>query len=405
MKFNYLKLGLLAGAIVATAGCQDEDEMNPQAQTITLDCANITEETTLIDLGTGVDYIVPCMIRVDAGLIIEPGVTIEFAQDAGLVISDYDTREGYLVAEGTADNPVTFTGRLKQAGAWEGIDIESTDLRNSVNHCVIEYAGGQNAERGAVRVMEGDLLQLSNCTLRNNSSYGLFTKKDCNLSGYSLNTFVDNGNYPVHLAANTVRYLDGSSSSYTGNSIDEIYVFSSSIYDRGFIEGTNAHVWKDPGVEYYVNEMLYVGQVVYGHLQIDAGVTINFGEDFGLDVSDNNGLIEVLGTETNGVVFQGRNGMGSWKGILVNTNNSQNAIRFASIEDAGQSDWGVGFNGATGALSLGYPTTDVSLVLQNVHISNSAGCGILEASGTTVNLTQSNVSYSGNTGDDYCDLP
>jgi len=94
-------------------------------------------------------WIVAGAVRVEAGaqLVIEPGVRVELAAGAELTIA------GELVARGTADAPITFTGADTAEGKARWLSIrfedESTDARfvaldeyasgSVLEHCVLEH--------------------------------------------------------------------------------------------------------------------------------------------------------------------------------------------------------------------------------------------------------------------------
>ncbi|HGY09504.1 MAG TPA: hypothetical protein ENK37_05560, partial [Oceanithermus profundus] len=54
-------------------------------------------------------------------LTLEPGTTLEFAQDTGLYVSGH----GALVAVGTAADKILFTGASKTRGYWNGVVFQS----------------------------------------------------------------------------------------------------------------------------------------------------------------------------------------------------------------------------------------------------------------------------------------
>lgn len=412
MKLKSFIQALVALSIISSflvfSSCEKDDDTDDPATTVKpveLSCSDINDEMVLEDRSEGVDYYVPCMIQVNAGLIIEPGVTIEFAQDAGFEIQDYDTWEGYISAEGTAQDSIRFTGELKTAGAWNQIQIKSSDLRNTMKYCVVEYAGTSDGSEAAIHMDDGKL-ELQNSSIRKNSGYGMFIDKHSDISGYASNTITANMNYPLHIAANVVTQLDGNASTYTGNknssgdSMDEIYVFSNSIYERGYITGQNAHVWENPGVPFYVNELVYVGETDEGALRIMQGCEISFGQNFGFWVDEYNAYLSIEGTASENVVLRGRSGQGSWNGIYLNTNNVQNSIEHTVITDGGQTTVGHWFDNPAN-INLGYHGGTTTLSLSNVALNNSGGCAIAEGGGT-INLTTSNVTYTGNVGNDYC---
>ncbi len=81
-------------------------------------------------------------------LTIEPGVTMAFENEvgSGLTIGSTDARQGILVADGTADDPILFTsGGEAVAGAWQGIFFRYTPTSgNSITNARIEYAGADS---------------------------------------------------------------------------------------------------------------------------------------------------------------------------------------------------------------------------------------------------------------------
>ncbi|MFQ5576529.1 MAG: right-handed parallel beta-helix repeat-containing protein, partial [Anaerolineae bacterium] len=78
-----------------------------------------------------------------AVLTIEPGVTVEFQNDARLQIQN-----GQLVAVGTPTQLITFTPSSSSPvrGIWEGIVFATDALTSSLEYAMIEYA------RGAIQV-------------------------------------------------------------------------------------------------------------------------------------------------------------------------------------------------------------------------------------------------------------
>ena len=410
-------ISAIALGLTVFASCDSDDDTNgvidedPVVEPIVLDCSTITEATILENRGSGVDYIWPCKIMVEAPLTIEPGVTIAFEQEGGMEIKDYGDRTGSLTAVGTADKPITFTGTNKIAGAWNRIYMNSSDLKNKLHHVVIEYAGGTDGSSSALTVIENSKVEIKHTVVRNSKGTGVEVHIGGNIEGWEANTLTKNEGYPLQIAARKIKFLDGMESSYTDNGTDQIYVNSESIYNRGRImDEVNGpkHTWLDPGVPFFIDEDIFVRKDVDnekpGHLQIMEGAEIIFGEEYGLQVKHENTIIEVLGTPANPVTFAGQYGAGSWKGINIQgSNSSLNKIENATISDAGQSVWNW-FN-QTGGISLGDHTPKtISLAMSNVLITNSAGCGIVERGiKDDSSISYDNVTFSNNSGNDYCE--
>ncbi len=399
---------------LAFTNCSKDDD-GPKDEAIVepllLDCSTITEATVLVDRGAGIDYIIPCLLKVEGPLTIEPGVTIAFEQDGGMAIKDYGSRTGAITAIGTADKPIVFTGTTQVPGAWRHIYMNSGNLNNKLYHCIIEYAGATDGSKSAIEIVGGSKVEIQNTTIRNNKGEGAWVQSGANIENWKANTFTNNQGYPIQIAARKIKFLDGTQSTYTDNGTNQIYVNSGSIYNRGFIEdevGGPIHTWQNPGIPYFIDENIFVvrdrGNEKPGHLKIIEGCQIIFGEEYGIQTESDNTILEVLGTTDNPVNFSGQYGTGSWKGINIKSSNSNlNKIENATIADAGQSNWD--WFDKTGGLSLGSQTgSTITLRVKNVHITNTAGCGIVERGILpSSNITYTNVTYGNNSGGNICE--
>ena len=86
-------------------------------------------------------------------LAIEPGVTIEFDVESGsgMLVGTSETRQGVLVAEGTAEAPILFTSAqpTPAAGDWMGLVFHYVPTTGSaLAFTRIEYAGGESGTTG-----------------------------------------------------------------------------------------------------------------------------------------------------------------------------------------------------------------------------------------------------------------
>ena len=412
IKFKSLLLVLIIGAAFSSCSKDDNgDTDEPAIEPLVLDCSTITEATVLENRGEGIDYIIPCLLKVEAPLTIEPGVTIAFEQDGGMSVKDYGDRTGSITAIGTEEKPIVFTGTNQVAGAWRQIFMTSGSLNNKLYHCIIEYAGATDGSKGAIEIVNNSKVEIQNTTIRYSKGDAVWVNDAANIENWKANTITENQGYPMQIAARKIKFLDGTQSTYTDNGTNQIYVNSGSIYNRGFIEdeiGGPLHTWQNPGIPYFIDENIFVikdrGNEKPGHLKITEGCEIIFAEEYGIQTEASNTILEVLGTSSNPVSFSGQYGKGSWKGINITSSNSNlNKIENATIADAGQSHWN--WFEQSGGLSLGSQTgRTITLSVNNVHITNSAGCGIVERKilpGS--NITYNNVTFSNNTGGDVCE--
>lgn len=292
---------------------------------------------TLIDKGLPVDYIVDCQMVVNGDLIIMPGVCIEFLADAGFAIYE----DGSIQAVSTSDAPIKFTGLDKIRGAWSGIYIESTDVKNKLDGVIIEYAGGSafnsNDDRGAVIIYGGTKAKVENCSISNSAAYGInATYHDCDI--LLNNNIITTCLKPIYTNANYIGSISGGA--YTGNDQDVVYIDT---YDGGGIY--NAATWNNLEIPYQVKTGGSL-QVIDVNLTILPGVIIKFETGTALKIQDNSSL-KALGTASNPIRFTGVDGLpGSWENIEFNfTQSALNEIGHAIIEFSGAPD-------AKGAISM-----------------------------------------------------
>ncbi|RRB02477.1 PKD domain-containing protein [Larkinella rosea] len=78
-------------------------------------------------------------VAVRSGWKLNPGVTLEIARDASIIVNE----EGYLLAKGTANQKVIFTGAANASAYWQGILSHSVSAQNSIEHAEITNAGSK----------------------------------------------------------------------------------------------------------------------------------------------------------------------------------------------------------------------------------------------------------------------
>lgn len=101
----------------------------------------------------GALYVAPATDGPPATLTIEPGVTLAFEASAGsgVFFGSTATRQGQLVAEGTAAAPIVFTSAkpTPAAGDWMALYFRYYPKTGSrVRHARVEYAGGDSGTNG-----------------------------------------------------------------------------------------------------------------------------------------------------------------------------------------------------------------------------------------------------------------
>ncbi|HRF55426.1 MAG TPA: hypothetical protein PK027_13355 [Aquimonas sp.] len=109
------------------------------------DCALPSSITNDLILPAGKKYLVRGQVSVQSGasLTIAPGVTVQGVNEASQANFIAVLRGGKIFAEGTPDQPITFTGPTPEAGSWAGLVIAGNATCN-------EATGGQPCQFEAV---------------------------------------------------------------------------------------------------------------------------------------------------------------------------------------------------------------------------------------------------------------
>ncbi len=133
---------------------------------------------TIEECGLDYHFETPLSLVEGARLVVEPGVTLRFAEDAGLML------QGPLIAEGTADHPIVLTGDEPVAGSWDGVELNgimTLDLTNPpfiswimnegsrLSHTTIEFGGGGLANLA----LDHAKAALDHCTIRQSARHGI----------------------------------------------------------------------------------------------------------------------------------------------------------------------------------------------------------------------------------------
>lgn len=133
-------------------------------------------DTTATWKAIGTIYLMEDLFTIEpsSSLTLEAGVSMHFAEDAGLRVY------GSLTAIGDEQYPIGFRGRQAQAGYWRGILIGSDSASNQFDYVEIAHAGStgfsSNDERGGIVIDPGARITLSNTTISQTLVCGLFNE-------------------------------------------------------------------------------------------------------------------------------------------------------------------------------------------------------------------------------------
>lgn len=310
---------------------------------IELEVTRITSHTTLAHPCYNVESDIT--VSGAAVLTVSPGVTLKFAAGKGLNVES----DGQLLAEGTEEQKVVFTGALQAPGYWDGIEIESI-AASSLIHVVVEY-GGNSSSFNPANVglsFDGNAI-IKHSTIRFSASHGVALDQGESLSAFANNLLTFNEDAPIKIDVNSLGLLD-TETTYTGNvnSNGESRDYIWAVGDRV----TTSQTWKNLGVHY---RFATPSNDVAAVLTIEPGATLVFPKGGRFDVS-RSGTLKAIGLEDQPILFTGNEkSPGYWDGIQFTFNNNPNEMDHTIVEYGGaasNSDANVGIFGQNGRLSI-----------------------------------------------------
>lgn len=352
---------------------------------------NLDQDLTLVDRPNApVDYVIDCILRVNANLAINSGVVVEMGADAGIEVRT----NGTLSAVGTAAAPITFRGVQETKGYWAGIANASTSTTNEMSYVSISHAGSRNVIQGGPTASfynnTSGTIKFNNNTLALGGGYGVFNTLNSELVNYANNTITTHDEFPVQIHANDFHQLDGTGSSYTGNTKDMIEM---SITAGSVITVVDDQTWKNPGVPVIQKE----GTIgVRADLVVEPGFELVCRPDCNLTIDDA-GSFNAVGTAAMPIIIRGEQStQGYWNGMYLDGTSTLNKLDHVKITDGGR-EKPFGAAGAKANLYISQFTTN--LTISNSEFSNSLECGIYTSN---AGVSLSNNTYNNNMGNDVC---
>jgi hypothetical protein len=344
------------------------------APTGTVISQDITTNTTWTKAGSPYNVTQFIRVRPDINLTIEPGVEVAFNQHASLRV------EGTLLAQGTANTPILFTGTAKELGAWNGITASNTAEQPAYltfDHVIVEYAIYVGMENNANLTLDHTVAEIRNSTFRLSGGNGL------NVSGNATATiadssFVNNTLEALRITFGAQRVPTMSNLTAGGNGTLNGVVFASGriaseltlspmglpyIFKGGFDVEKTGHVTLAPGLE----------------VQVDTGFYVD-------------GVLTAVGTAAQPILLTGINKTpGGWWGLRISGDFDQLAnatLDYVTIEYGGR-----GTDDYDANLSVG----DANVTVTHSTIRHSSHHGILNDGGSpdqpfTVTIADSTIS-------------
>lgn len=365
-----------------------------------ISCSDINSDVVWKDRGDGIDYILNCVVTVNAKLTIEPGVNIQVKSGAGILVET----GGSIVAVGTETKNIIFKDPNDAAGVWKGIYIKSNNVLNELKYCIVSNGGassfdGNTTKLANIRLALNSKLKLHYTTVAKSAKDGLLIDgldgdETCPVTYFKANAFIGNLNYPISAIASLGKLLDAETT-YTGNTYNKILFRGGRLY--------GSHIWLKQSVPYLIQSIVSVGYYSdNGNLTIKPGTVIQFAGDAGLCTGDysTDSWLNIEGSASERVTLTGETAApGAWKGIAFQSLSPNNAINYADISYGGSSS----YTGATqkranihgGAWSAG------TFSIANSTINNSAAWGIWINMASPNVTVPASVTYSGNASGNY----
>jgi len=319
------------------------------------------------------DYTAPEGLDVETELTIEPGVVIAFGRGTTMVI---DGRAGgSLDATGTNEARIRLTGQTLERGAWGGIYVDNVIAsRNRLVFVDVEYGGGVDfgAGLGASNLGVGGFvddaqISVTNSRFRNSARHGVEVEPDSELVVFTDNTFAGNAGFDLVLPAEELSAIDGTNRV----SPEGVRVTGGEVRTDG--------AWVDHGVPVLVEDDVTVDAA----LTIEAGVTLQFGDNVGLVVDGREGgSLSAVG-DTAPIVFESADGV-KWRGVWIdNTEASANRLENVAFIEGGFSAYEADI---AAQLTIGGFVGTSAIVVDGCEFLQSAGdADIALQSDATVN--------------------
>lgn len=361
MKKVLFSLSLLSGTLILmSTKCKNDSAKGA----LHLDCSYSASTVLTNHNPNGVDYICDCEVDITGGVFtIEDGVEIQFTTGAGLYVGPNAT----IKALGTSSSPVRLTN---SEGSWKGIYVESPKDANELNYVVMENAGqynfattveGFNHDNKASVVVWGKL-KVSNSTITGSKGYGVAYLSSSESGGFTNNTINNSATYPLFIAAKELNNTSLNTCSFSGNGKNVIAIY-----------GINSNADVSNAVDFIKTPIPYLAISSLNFIEtttMAAGTLILMSSDKGMYVHGQ-GSLAIQGTSSNPVVIKGENETaGFWKGLLVNTNNSNNEFNYLHIYDGGSDETGFGADLTNLAMGTGFTA---KLTLNNCKSERYAG--------------------------------
>lgn len=359
-------------------------------------------------------YLVNEAVRIDPGGYLEifGNTKIAFELGTSLVVSG-----GALVAQGTAEQPILFTGRRELSGQWQGIAFHHQgNVSSYLQYAIIEYAGGEKflalnrassiALLGTQRNQANGIGQIfiTNNLITKNKGHGVAVLPGSPLASFESNVISSSDLAPLYFPANLVQNIDPSNS-LNNNQVLEIEINDGEVGLRTAVktENPDPHVWHNHGnISYKITRDITLNSP----LELAPGTKLIFDTDTELSISSTNAYLKAIGKPGQEIVFTGTDPTpGHWVGLDYNDSvHSSNMLDYVKVEYAGASKRGRSTGPQGAAIFLG-GAVGSQVSISNSQILYSAGYGFLVDSKSNFKRFARNIVANNNLNPGSVPLP
>jgi len=326
-----------------------------------------------------------------ATLTIQPGVIVEFEENAAIEIGESNS-PGTLsaVGTGTSGGSIVFTSNqlVNSKGWWQHIKFNEQAVNSRMEFCDIEYGGSIDSwYSGASVVIAGTQgVVVKNCTIKNNKLSGIRIIDETGLGTIQANVIKDNDGYGIKLYADQVRGVS-EDNQVAGNTLGGVYVLEDKVEHDA--------TWHKLDTPYIVDQVT-VSSTAGSVLTIDPGVVLAFTQDGYLNIGDDSepGKLVASGTKAEPITFTSNQRFkttGWWRHVKFEAEAVESALNHCIIEYGGSIDsWYSNASVVVGS-SNGIDVTNCEIKKSNLH-------GLKVMDGANPDIT--GTSFSDNTLED-----
>ena len=297
----------------------------------------------------------------DGTLVIEPGVTIAFGENAYLTCAT----GGRLNAVGTEEKPITLTS-IDPVGRFRGVHFDgSRSADNVLHHVTIENGGasgwsGAAYSTSALLLDGGSLVDIQNSTIVGSAGQGITVYADAEMI-FENNTLRDNAvaawvhpSAAGYIAANTT--FEGN----TDNTVRVAFGNTDTV--------ATAQTWQALDVPFAVQARF----LVEARLTLAAGTTLAFEAGTSMIVRDA-GSLTAVGSTAAPITFTSTEDLpGYWRGLQIATVSANNVFDHVVFENGGSDAW----TGDTDSIAMVYLDGNSRAVFTNSTFRGSARYGL-----------------------------